>query len=135
MSFMDKVGGVTGLMGLVSSPDKVPALLLGTFPNATHTLARLRMFQEISARSGVLANITMTTLALALAQHRDITEEEKSQMDKAQDGLTAISINLHKFTKNAEEVDLAKLMEVFGFQKSDDRQGTQGQQEGEKVGT
>lgn len=112
MSLLDTLGGFGGIAKLMSDPGKLPALVASNAPGATHTLARMRMLQEIAARASVLSTECHNILFAVLASKTDVPPEVLASLDKMQLELVKVCSQLHNFPK-AQNVTLEHLQSLY----------------------
>ncbi len=112
MSLLDTLGGFGGIAKLMSDPAKLPALVAANAPGATHTLARMRLLQEIAARSSSLAMHCHIVLFNVLAAKQDAPAEVIASLDNLQHELVKVCSQLHNFPK-AQNVTLPDLQSLY----------------------
>lgn len=113
MGLLDAVGGMGGLLKLVTNPAEVVNTVSRVMPGTIHTLGRLRLVQEISTRSALLAGQLHNALTMVATAQRDITQAEADGINAHLLQLIQVAIRLNKYPVKIEEMTLAKLAEVY----------------------
>jgi hypothetical protein len=120
MDVIGKVGGVGKIMELASDPLKAGALVATSMPGATHTLGRMKLYQEIAARAAFLSAQAANILTQALLNKSDVPVAAIEAMSRTELDLLMYARLLNMYPKTAEDMNLGKLAEAFGISSGND---------------
>jgi len=126
MGIMDAIGSLGGMgkmIELAKDPSKLAALGAQAMPGMVHTLGRMRLLVELSARAGGLTANMHFTLARAAIEKRDVSPEEMGFLDQQELAFLSVAKALNNYPKRAEDMTLEMLAQIHGLQTSNGKAG------------